>query len=72
MVIQSTITSEILECIEQLPKKRQLELLSNLRRELQPKRKIATAQMIKELSEEINKSIFKNHTQKRLDALAIR
>jgi hypothetical protein len=43
-----------------------------LKKQIQPKVKKVSNKQILELSKEINKSIFKNHTKKRLDALDIR
>ncbi|QQR96989.1 MAG: hypothetical protein IPK18_08745 [Sphingobacteriales bacterium] len=72
MMFQSNIVSEISEYVDKLPKQEQIKLLSRLKKQIQPKVKKVSNKQILELSKEINKSIFKNHTKKRLDALDIR
>jgi hypothetical protein len=71
-MFQSNIVSEISEYVDKLPKQEQIKLLSRLKKQIQPKVKKVSNKQILELSKEINKSIFKNHTKKRLDALDIR
>ncbi len=64
MNFQSPIVSEINECIEKTPKKRQIKLLCNLKKELQLKRKKTTQKDIQKISKLINKSILRTTPRK--------
>ncbi|HNE49568.1 MAG: hypothetical protein U0T31_09065 [Chitinophagales bacterium] len=72
MNFQSAIVAEINECVEKLPKKRQIKLLNELKKEIKPKKKKVTQKQIMELSKEIKSGAFEKYTKPRLDALNIR
>ena len=72
MNFPSAIVAEINECVEKLPKKRQIKLLNELKKEIKPKKRKVTQKQIMELSKEIKSGAFEKYTKPRLDALNIR